>query len=109
MLFELLKSTLNLCWDFHNLYNRFEERFTFMSNTDGSLTKIRNELELIMKNFRDNNKMVLQILHQYHQKGHKLYSIIFTIVKLIYLIVKSLFSNLNYNYFYLSETGDYIQ
>jgi len=74
MLFELLKSTLNLCWDFYNLYNRLEERLAFISGNESSLTKIWSELDMIMASFQENNKMILQILNQYHQKGHKLQS-----------------------------------
>jgi len=96
MLYELLKSTLNLCWDFYVLYNRLEERFTFMTGNQDMVTKIWDELETLESSFQENNKMILQILNQYHQKGHKLQ-------------LKSLFSNLNFNYFYISETGEYVR
>ena len=111
MLFELLKSTLNLCWDFYNLYNRLEERLAFISGNEGSLSKIWTDLEMIMQSFQENNKMILQILNQYHQKGHKLQSNSFFsfFPYLILALVKSLFSNLNFNYFYLGEQGDYIR
>lgn len=72
MLYELLKSTLNLCWDFYVLYNRLEERFTFMTGNQDMVSKIWDELETLENSFQENNKMILQILNQYHQKGHKL-------------------------------------
>ena len=72
MLSELIKSTLNLCWDFYVLYNRLEERFTFMTGNQDMVTKIWDELETLENSFQENNRMILQILNQYHQKGHKL-------------------------------------
>jgi len=95
-LFEVVKSCLEICAEFNMLVIRLEQINIKDPHFLREIVKIEEELSTVMTSQHQTNRLLFQILYQYNQKGYKLQ-------------IKTLFSNLNFNLFYMNEAGEYTQ